>query len=412
MNKVNKSGVPALRFFEFKNAPVWEEKKLEDICDVNPTINKLPHSFIYVDLESVVTGKLLQENEIQKESAPSRAQRLLSKGDVIYQTVRPYQKNNLFFNLNNGKDYVASTGYAQLRAFESNSFLYQLIHIDTFVNKVLEQSTGSNYPAINSKDLAKINIFIPKPKEQQKIADFLTSLDDLITAQSQKVDSLKQHKKGLMQQLFPQADTNLPKLRFPAFKNAPVWEEKKLGDIFVGKKGRGLSKKDIIKGGKNKCILYGELYTKYSEAIDKIISHTNLDNGIKSEEGDLLIPCSTTTTAIDLANVTALKKKNVLIGGDVSILRFKKNGDSIFFSYYMNFCKKFELSKYGQGSTIVHLYYNHFKNMNLFHPKPKEQQKIADCLTSLDDLITAQNQKIETLKQHKKGLMQKLFPEN
>jgi len=146
--------VPKLRFEEFRGE--WEEKILNKICSINPKIDKLPNNFIYIDLESVIAGKLLQEKEIEKKDAPSRAQRLLQKNDVIYQMVRPYQKNNLFFNFNNSKDYVASTGYAQLRALESSSFLYQLIHIDTFVNEVLEKSTGSNYPAINSKDLAKI----------------------------------------------------------------------------------------------------------------------------------------------------------------------------------------------------------------------------------------------------------------
>ena len=193
--------VPKLRFKEFSGE--WEEKRLNNICDINPKVDNLPNNFIYIDLESVVAGKLIQENEIKKENAPSRAQRLLKNGDVIYQMVRPYQKNNLFLNFENNKDYVASTGYAQLRAFNSNSFLYQLIHVDTFVNKVLENSTGSNYPAINSKELSKIKVIISKsPQEQQKIADTLSSLDNLIEANSKKVETLKEHKKGLMQQIF------------------------------------------------------------------------------------------------------------------------------------------------------------------------------------------------------------------
>ncbi|MBF0423608.1 MAG: restriction endonuclease subunit S [Magnetococcales bacterium] len=117
--------------------------------------------------------------------------------------VRPYQKNNYFFMPDDDLDYVASTGYAQLRANESNRYLFQYLHHDRFVNRVLEKCTGSNYPAINSSALSTILVEVPDPKEQQKIADCLSSLDTLITAYTKKLDALKTHKKGLMQQLFP-----------------------------------------------------------------------------------------------------------------------------------------------------------------------------------------------------------------
>jgi type I restriction enzyme S subunit len=99
--------------------------------------------------------------------------------------------------------YVASTGYAQLRANESKDFLFQAVHTDNFVERVIAKCTGSNYPAINSSDLADISLAIPSKGEQQKIADCLSSLDELIAAQTKKIELLKQHKKGLMQQLFP-----------------------------------------------------------------------------------------------------------------------------------------------------------------------------------------------------------------
>ena len=100
--------------------------------------------------------------------------------------VRPYQKNNYFFGLEDEFQYVASTGYAQLRAYESNKYLYQYLHNDNFIKRVLEKCTGSNYPAINSSDLSELTIEIPKPAEQQKIASCLSSIDDLIAAQTQK----------------------------------------------------------------------------------------------------------------------------------------------------------------------------------------------------------------------------------
>ena len=195
--------VPKYRFPEFEKDGEWVEKKLEKIAEVNPTSSQLPNEFVYIDLESVEKGTLLKRTIIEKEGAPSRAQRLLKNKDVIFQMVRPYQKNNYFFRKSNDFEYVASTGYAQLRAFESSMFLYQILHTDNFVSKVLEKCTGSNYPAINSSDLSKISVQIPKPTEQQKIASCLSSLDDLITAQTEKIVQLKEHKKGLMQVLFP-----------------------------------------------------------------------------------------------------------------------------------------------------------------------------------------------------------------
>ncbi|MEQ8227042.1 MAG: restriction endonuclease subunit S [Rhodospirillales bacterium] len=196
--------IPRLRFPEFRDAGPWEVKRLGEVCDVNPSSGERPPSFVYIDLESVEAGELIQKKTISRENAPSRAQRLLQKGDVIYQMVRPYQRNNLFFDIHDGKSYVASTGYALLRAKQSSAFLYHLVHTVPFTDSVLEKCTGSNYPAISSSDLAGIRVAIPSHLEQQKIADCLTSLDDLIRAREARLDALRAHKTGLMQQLFPQ----------------------------------------------------------------------------------------------------------------------------------------------------------------------------------------------------------------
>ena len=104
----------------------------------------------------------------------------------------------------------------------------------------------------------------------------------------------------------------------------PDWEEKRLGEVFSCVRGKGISKNDISEDGKKECILYGQLYTTYDEVVYEIISKTNCDEGVLSKIGDLLVPSSTTTTGIDLANVTALNKSEVLLGGDISILRSKR----------------------------------------------------------------------------------------
>ena len=198
---------PQLRFPEFRDSEAWQIKLLSKVCEINPSTENLPEKFIYIDLESVESGKLIKKKTISLDSAPSRAQRLLKSGDIIFQTVRPYQKNNYFFRTDDNYEYVASTGYAQLKANESKMYLYQYLYNDKFVNRVLAKCSGSNYPAINSTDLSQVQVEIPKdPKEQQKIADCLSSIDELITAQTEKIDRLQTHKKGLMQQLFPTAD--------------------------------------------------------------------------------------------------------------------------------------------------------------------------------------------------------------
>ena len=200
--------VPQLRFPQFRDGSRWNLLTLSSASDVNPSNAGLPELFIYIDLESVKSSMLIERKEITREAAPSRAQRLLSRKDIIYQTVRPYQRNNFLFDRNDGYKYVASTGYAQLRAHECPEFLYQLLHTDTFVNSVLARCTGSNYPAINPSDLATIRVTLPRKPEQKKIADCLGSLDDLIAAEDRKLYALRQHKRGLMQQLFPMLEGN------------------------------------------------------------------------------------------------------------------------------------------------------------------------------------------------------------
>jgi type I restriction enzyme M protein len=197
------------------------------------------------------------------------------------------------------------------------------------------------------------------------------------------INLLKQYKQGVIQQLFSQ------KIRFKDDDGCdfPDWESKKIDKVFSCIKGRGLSKSSITKNGNNKCILYGELYTKYAEVITDVESATNIDAGVKSEIGDLLIPCSTTTTGIDLADVTSLNEDGVLLGGDISVLRFIDSGNSVFFAYFLTHYKKYDLAKYAQGSTIIHLSFSHFKKINIEIPRLQEQTKIANFLSVLDKKI-------------------------
>ena len=171
------------KFRYIKNA--WEQRKLNEVAEFNPK-SELPDEFEYVDLESVVGTEMISHRTETKDSAPSRAQRLAQPGDVFFQTVRPYQKNNyLFSKLDN--NYVFSTGYAQMRPNIDTAFLMSFLQTDSFVKIVLDNCTGTSYPAINSSDLSNLEISLPKSfEEQKKVGKTIISIDNLITLHQRK----------------------------------------------------------------------------------------------------------------------------------------------------------------------------------------------------------------------------------
>ena len=193
------ANVPEIRFAGFTNA--WEQRKLGELAIFNPKA-ELPEIFEYVDLESVVGTEMLSHRTESKRTAPSRAQRLAQTGDLFYQTVRPYQKNNYLFEKPD-KNYVFSTGYAQMRPLVDGRFLLCLVQNEGFVKVVLDNCTGTSYPAINSNDLAQIEVYSPSdPREQKQIGDFFKDIDNLITLHQCKCDKLKEIKNSLLQKMF------------------------------------------------------------------------------------------------------------------------------------------------------------------------------------------------------------------
>jgi type I restriction enzyme, S subunit len=203
--------------------------------------------------------------------------------------------------------------------------------------------------------------------------------------------------------------TATPRLRFPEFREAEGWEKAELGSIATILKGRGLSKSDVIVDGARLCIRYGELYTRYSEVIDVVHSRTNAPAAelFLSRKNDVIIPASG-ETKLDIAKASCVLLDNVALGSDLNVLRIGHNG--VFLSYLLNGSKRYEIARVAQGDTVVHLYPSQLQEITVATPLPAEQQKIADCLTSLDEVIAAQRRKVEALKSHKRGLMQQLFP--
>lgn len=183
----------------------WVEKRLGDVVEINPSLESvIPEKFVYVDLESVAGGRLLERKLVLRERAPSRAQRRFVQGDILFQTVRPYQRNNLLVGFD-AANYVASTGYAVIRGralCSCSEFIYHIIHVDDFVNGVLDRCTGTSYPAINPGKLAEIIVRIPEAVAEQKaIASVLSDMDAEIAALEATRAKYESIKQGMMQEL-------------------------------------------------------------------------------------------------------------------------------------------------------------------------------------------------------------------
>ena len=197
-------------------------------------------------------------------------------------------------------------------------------------------------------------------------------------------------------------------LRFPGFSKS--WVVKPVSEICEVFRGSPLSKADLDENGSEPCIHYGELFTKYAEVVSSIYSKTNRKSGFKSEVGDVLMP-SSDVTPDGLAKASAIMLKDVILGGDMNILRPSKDINPIFLSYLLNRSKR-DIIKLVSGTTVKHIYPSQISTCPLsIVDDTSEQQKIAACLSSLDEVITAESQKLEVLKDHKKGLLQNLLPQ-
>ncbi len=205
-----------------------------------------------------------------------------------------------------------------------------------------------------------------------------------------------------------------PTLRFKdkEGKDYPDWEIKKLGELGEFLKGSGLSKSLLNQNGQYECILYGEIFTLYNNIISKVVNKTNEYNNVLSKEGDILLPSSTTTNAYDLVKPVLLNIPNVLLGGDIIIIRNINLCYNSLFLMYAITSNREQISTLAQGITIIHLYGNTLSTFKIPIPTMEEQIKIGNFLKSIDEKIEIQGKKLEELKKYKKGLMQQLFPSN
>lgn len=410
MNKSSKKGlVPALRFPEFRNEDGWSAKKLGKLFS-----DRKESGFENLPLLSITAkeGIIYQEDSNRKNSASADKSKYLRvvPDDIAYNTMRMWEGRSAYVD----REGIVSPAYTVCKPNNLTNGLFFSYYFKTtqLVEQFRRYSQGLVKDTLNLKypAFSIISVYVPKEEEQQKVADCLSSIDELIAVHIQKYQTLQSYKKGLMQNLFPAEDKNLPALRFPEFLNSGTWIKIVLGEVATFSKGKGISKSDVEIDGKLPCIRYGELYTLYGETIDEVVSFTNIpvETLVLSKSNDVIIPASGETQE-DIATASCVKKEGVALGSDLNIIRSNING--VFLSYYLNSAKKHEIAQMAQGISVIHLYPAQLRTLVIYLPQRScEQQKIADCLSFVDNLIAAQIQKVEELKLHKKGLMQQLFP--
>ncbi|MBN6739917.1 restriction endonuclease subunit S [Acidithiobacillus sp. MC6.1] len=398
--------VPRLRFPEFWDAGEWEESKLGFIgtftgggtpskdeasywVGKNPWISS---SDISDDnIQDICISRFISDNAIQETATkivPANSILLVSRVGVgkLAITKVPICTSQDFTNFTPRKDDLVFLAY----------------YLKTLRNTFLSLNQGMAIKGFTKDDVSGLEIFLPRLKEQQKIADCLSSLDDLITAEAKKLDALKVHKKGLMQQLFPREGETVPRLRFPEFRDAGEWHRKTIGsvcNVFSG--GTPSTARKKFYGGIIPFIRSAEIDEEQTELF---LSQEGLQASAAKlvSTGDVLV-------ALYGANSGEVAISKIDGAINQAILCLKSNNNHYFIYQHLSLLKEWIVRTYiqgGQGNLSGEI----VKSIPLGFPEALEQQKIADCLSSLDDLITAEAKKLDALKAHKKGLMQQLFP--
>jgi len=406
--------VPKLRFPEFWDAGEWEETKLGNIGEFTGGGTPSRSNGAYWD------GNIpwISSSDISEESIYEiNISRFITEKAVQESATKLVPENSILLISRVGVGKLAITVKSVCTSQDFTNFTPtkgNLIFLAYFLklskNNILLLNQGTSIKGFTKDDIANLKVGLPYIKEQQKIADCLSSIDDRITAETQKLDTLKAHKKGLMQQLFPAEGETLPKLRFSQFRDVGEWINTSLGKV-----------SKITSGGtpsrSNKDFWKGNIPWVTTSLIDfNTIFNTNeyiSEVGLKGSSAKLF-PKNTILMAMYGQGKT--RGKVAILGIEATtnqacaaiLLNKELDINFVFQNLASRYDEIRELSNRGgqenlSAGLIEAIYFS--------YPIDKsEQQKIANCLSSLDELITAQTQKIDTIKTHKKGLMQQLFP--
>ena len=387
---------PAIRFKGFTED--WEQRKLGELALFNPK-DELPQIFEYVDLESVVGTEMLSHRTEIKSSAPSRAQRIARTGDLFYQTVRPYQKNNYLFEKPDN-NYVFSTGYAQMRPFVDGYFMLSLVQSERFIKVVLDNCTGTSYPAINSNNLAEIEVHAPSnKKEDNKIGTIFRNIDNLITLHQCKYNYLLWLKDCIF-----------------SIITKTTWEQRKLGDI---------ADRVVRKNINNESTLPLTISAQYG-LIDQV---TYFNNRVASRDvsnyylvlnGEFAYNKSTS----DGFPYGAVKRLDLYRKGVLSTLyivfsiknKKKTNSDFLTFFFDTDRWHKGVYERAAEGARnhgLLNISADDFFDIDLSLPKSEQEQAVIGAyFKQLDNLITLHQCKLKLLKQIKQSMQNGLFIKN
>lgn len=401
--------VPRLRFSEFQTEDGWKEVSLQKLSQ--PVADRATTG----DADKVLSlsgehGLVLQSEYFGKKIAGDSTDRYLKirKDDFVY---------------NDRTTKASSFGtIKRLSAYPGGivSPIYKCFRFQPSENPVFWEwyfESGSHDPAlgglvnegaragrfnISVTQLLSTTAWRPNEAEQKKIADCLDSTDALIVAQERKVEALRAHKKGLMQQLFPQEGGTQPRLRFPEFEGAGEWEPRTVGSVCTSFSGGTPSTSNAeFYGSEIPFIRSAEIDRETTELF---LTREGLENSAAKmvRKGDVLV-------ALYGANSGDVAIARVAGAINQAILCLRPFGSGEFLCQFLAGRKGWIVGKYlqgGQGNLSGEI----VKSILLTFPSPEEQRRIADCLKSLDDLIAAEAKKLDTLKTHNRGLMQQLFP--
>ena len=369
----------------------WQEVRLGDICDIN--VNSLKentnenYQFKYIDLSSVKNGIIdFPNNYITFKNAPSRARRIIKINDVIMATVRPNLKGFAYIYFD-PKEYICSTGFAVLTSKSEicMKYIYQILYANYIEKQISNMLVGSNYPALNTSDILNIKILLPPLDEQKRIADILSTFDDLIENLTKLIEKKEIYKKGVMQRVLS------GEVRFNGFTDK--WETVSISElvdknIIYIEKGKAISKDKIIEGD-IPVIAGGKTPAYY---------HNECTHDF---------PCITISASGTAGYVWFHNYK--IWASDCNILYTDNKNYNVKFLYY--YLLNIQKIIYGlkTGGVQPHVYAKDIINLTIPNISIEEQNKIAELLTLIDQDIDNLKQLLHLRKLQKKGLMQKLL---
>lgn len=397
-NKENPKLVPKIRFPEFLSAGTWDADGLGVVADfVNEKI-----TLERVALENYVST----ENILADFGGIDRASKLPTTGsvtrfqlnDTLVSNIRPYLKKVWVADKEGG----ASNDVIVIRAKQRvlPQYLSSLLKNDAFIDYVMTGAKGVKMPRGDVGSMKAYPTFFPSKAEQQKIANCLSSLDELIAAQARKVEALKTHKKGLMQQLFPREGETQPRLRFPEFMDAGKWRKMTLGTAANFYNGRAYKQEELLEAGKYKVLRVGNFFTNNNW----YHSNLELDETKYCEDGDLLYAWSASF------GPRVWRGEKTIYHYHIWKVVEQPDIDKQFLFIILEHETERMKAKTTNGLGIMHITKGAIESWESFFPGVAEQKKIADRLINLDSAIGAEARKLEFLTGHKKGLMQQLFP--